>query len=80
MKKTIKNIIYNLPIHTKNYIILESHPDLADNTCSLYEFMLKNRVNDKYKLFWFVKDKSMYKNIDEKNVYFINYFRKFDLL
>lgn len=74
MKKQIKDIIYKFPISLKNYIILESNPDLSDNTYALYETLLKNKINEKYKLFWFVNNKEKYKDINIKNVYFINYF------
>ena len=80
MKKLIKKIIYNLPIHLKKYIILESNPDLSDNTYSLYKTLLENRVNEKYRIFWFVNDRSLYKNISTKNVYFINAFGKLNFL
>ena len=80
MKKIIKSIIYNFPIHLKNYIILESNPDLSDNTFALYKMLLKKRVNEKYKIFWFVKDKSKYKDINIKNVYFVDYFNKVSIL
>ncbi len=76
MKKTLKKIIYNFPIHLKKYIILESNPDLSDNTYSLYLNLLKNKVNESYKIFWFVNDKTLYNNIHEKNVYFINHYGK----
>ena len=76
MNKKIKNIIYNFPIHLKKYIILESNPDLTDNTYSLFKTLLKNKVNEKYKLFWFVNDKNIYQNFNIKNVYFINAFGK----
>lgn len=79
MKKIIRKLIYNFPIHLKNYIILESNPDLTDNTYSLFKILLKNKVNEKYKLFWFVDDKNMYKNINIKNVYFINAFGEINI-
>ena len=44
MKKMLKNLIYNLPIHLKDYIILESNPDLSDNTYALYKILLKNTL------------------------------------
>lgn len=80
MKNFLKNIIYNFPIHLKNYIILESNPDLSDNTYALYETLLKNKVNEKYKIFWFVNDKNLYRHINIKNVYFINHFGKTSFL
>jgi len=55
MKKVLKNIIYNFPIPLKRYIILESNPDLSDNTYALYKELLRNKVNDKYKIFWFYR-------------------------
>ncbi len=79
MKKIIRKLIYNFPIHLKKYIILESNPDLTDNTYSLFKILLKNKVNEKYKLFWFVDDKNMYKNINIKNVYFINAFGEINI-
>ncbi len=80
MKKMLKNLIYNLPIHLKDYIILESNPDLSDNTYALYKILLKNKVNEKYKIFWFVDDKNRFKNIKIKNVYFVNCFGKITFL
>ena len=74
MNKKLKKIIYKFPIHLNNYIILESNPDLADNTYALYQTLLENKVNEKYKIFWFVDNKNLYKNINIKNVYFINSF------
>ena len=79
MKKKLKELIYNFPIHLKNYIILESNPDLSDNTYALYKTLLKNKVNEKYKFFWFVYNKNMYKDIKIKNVYFINAFGQIGL-
>lgn len=74
MNKFLKNIIYNSPIPLKRYIILESNPDLSDNTYALYKELLKNKVNEKYKIFWFVQNKKKFKNIHVKNIYFINFF------
>lgn len=76
MKKFLKNVIYKFPLHLNNYIILESNPDLADNTYSLYKTLLENNVNEKYKIFWFIDDKnaSKFKNINIKNVHFIKAF------
>ena len=74
IKRIIRKIIYNSPIHLRRYIILESNPDLADNTYALYKTLLKNKVNEKYKIFWFVYNKSLYEDINIKNVFFINFF------
>jgi len=74
MNKKLKKIIYNFPIHLKKYIILESNPDLSDNTYALYKILLENKINEKYKIYWFVNDKNLYKDINLKNVYFISYY------
>ena len=74
MNKKLKNIIYNFPIHLKKYIILESNPDLSDNTYALYKILLENKINEKYKIYWFVNDKNLYKDINLKNVHFISYY------
>lgn len=80
MNRVFKKFIYNFPIHLKNYIILESNPDLSDNTYALYKELLKNKVNEKYKIFWFVDDNNKFKNIHIKNVHFINSFGKISFL
>lgn len=76
MKKFFKAILYNFPLHLEDYIVLESNPDLSDNTYALYNELLKNKVNERYKIFWFIdsKNKSKYKNVNKKNIYFINSF------
>ena len=71
-----KSMVYNFPLHLKNYIILESNPDLSDNTYAIYKTLLKNKVNEKYKIFWFVDNNKTFKNINDKNVYFIHQYGK----
>lgn len=61
---------------TENIIVLESNPDFTDNTKALYDVLIKNRVNDKYKLVWLVNDPKEFENIKEHNVEFVKFFDK----
>ena len=36
----------------KSICVLESHPDLSDNTYALYEELLRRGYHKKYKLYW----------------------------
>lgn len=66
--KTLKNT------EIDNYtIVFESEGYYSDNCRTLYEYMISQKLNKKYKLIWIVDDPSKYKK--EYNVYFI--FRKY---
>ncbi len=63
--KTLKNT------EIDNYtIVFESEGDYSDNCRTLYEYMISQKLNKKYKLIWIVDDPSKYKK--EYNVYFIS--------
>ena len=51
---------------------MESNPDFTDNTKKVYEKLLENKVNEDYKIVWFVDDYKKFNHIKEKNVKFIN--------
>lgn len=68
-----KNALIRL-IPLKNIIILESNPDFTDNAKALFDLMIKNNVNDKYKIVWFVRDPEEFKDIHIKNVEFLHFF------
>lgn len=69
MKKLIKKIIKKLfPI--KKVILLESAPDLSDNTKAVYDELIRRGVNKKYKIVWLVSS-SFKKEKAEKNVKFV---------
>lgn len=44
----------------RNTVILESNPDLADNTYQLYLYMIKMGLNKKMKIIWLVDEPSKY--------------------
>lgn len=69
IKEVIKK---NYPL--KNIIILESNPDYSDSTKIIFDKLIENSVNNKYKIVWFVKDEKQFENIKIKNVEFIKYF------
>ena len=68
MNKKNKSIFKIFPM--RNYILMESNPDFADNTKALFDTFIENNVNKKYKIIWFVRDKKEFKNIKIKNVKF----------
>ena len=73
IKNKIKKIIYNMnyKFFMKNMVLMESNPDLQDNTGALYIEMLTRNINDKIKIVWFVHSDE-FKNSKTKNVKFIN--------
>lgn len=76
VKEKIKKWIYNtnMPYIAKsNIILLESVPTMADNTLYVYKELIRRKINEKYKLVWVTtEDEKNKKNINEKNVYFLN--------
>ena len=74
MKDVIKNILkFILPI--RNIIIMESNPDFTDNSKLVFDKLIENKVNDKYKIVWFVNNSKNFKSINIKNVKFIDAFQ-----
>lgn len=67
----------NYKIFLRNYILMESNPDFMDNTRAVFEEMLKQGINKKYKIIWCVDDKDKFKDIKIKNVKFITRNDKF---
>lgn len=53
IKKIVKKIILKLP---KKYILMESKPDYADNTMAVYNYIMENKLNKKFKPVWIVDD------------------------
>lgn len=57
----------------KNYIVFECESDMDDNPRAVYDYLIKNNYNNKYKLIWIVKNISFCKkNYAEKNVVFLS--------
>ena len=56
MVKWIKKIILSLP--GKRYIVLESEPNVSDNTAEVYREMLRRGLNRKYRFVWYMHEQS----------------------
>ncbi|MGN1299252.1 MAG: CDP-glycerol glycerophosphotransferase family protein [Candidatus Scatovivens sp.] len=81
MKKIIKKLLNKIfsifPL--KNIIIMESNPDFADNSKLVFDELIKDGVNKKYKIIWFVSESKLFKNKKVKNVKFIKVKSKYNL-
>lgn len=73
IKNTIKSIYKLIPL--RNVILMESLNDLDCNTGALFEYLIENKVNEKYKIYWLVNDKKRYNNIKIKNVKFLTMYK-----
>lgn len=74
MKKFLIELLLKLlsKITFKNTIALESRSDFCDSTKSLYEYLIQNGYNNKYKIYWLVQNPKAFKDIKVKNVKFLN--------
>lgn len=59
-----KYIVYPLSklfwgkIPLKDYIVIESHNDFDSNGGAFYDYLIDNKLNDKYKIVWFIVNKA----------------------
>jgi len=72
LKKGVTMIVGSLRL--KNIIILESNPAFSDSTKEVFDKLIEKKVNDKYKIVWFVDNVEPFKDVHIKNVEFIKYF------
>lgn len=76
IKKTIRKTaekIFQSNWYPNKKILLESIPDMSCQTYPVFEYMLKQGLNEKYKLIWLVGDKNEFKDVHIKNVKFMNF-------
>lgn len=72
-KTAFKKLLLSLPfLLDKHVILLESSPDFSDNTKYVFDELIKQKLNEKYKIYWIVQNKNSFKSIHIKNVYFCN--------
>ncbi|KYG90280.1 hypothetical protein A0U40_08575 [[Bacillus] sp. KCTC 13219] len=57
---------------TRNIILFESIPDMEGNSRAVFDMMVKQGVNKKYKLVWIVDKKVSFNHIDVQNLFFIS--------
>ena len=74
LKKLLNKIYYYLPIGfiLKPIILFESNPDFCDNSRGVYDRLVELGYNKKYKLVWFVLDKTKFADIKDSNVEFVD--------
>lgn len=72
-KKKLIKMLYklNFKIFMRNIILMESNPDFSDNTKAVFDELINRKINQNIKIMWFVKDESIFKDINIKNVYFL---------
>ena len=53
MKRKIKKIIVNIMsiFKIKNVIVFESNADYSDNSRAFYEYLIREKYNEKYKIY-----------------------------
>ena len=68
IKKILKKLMNLIPLTSK--VVLESNPDMSDNTYSLYSRMIERGYNSKYKFYWLVQNPDDFKDTKVPNVYF----------
>lgn len=71
-----RNFITEYLIPVKEQVILESAPEFADNTYSLYLEMLKNNYQNKYKIIWLITDDNINDNFKRNDIYYFNINKK----
>ncbi len=67
----LKPIFKTKPL--QNIIIIESHNDFDNHGGAFYDYLIKEKYNEKYKIVWFLRNKC--KNRLPKNVYSVRYNR-----
>lgn len=78
LKDIMKKLCSLLPI--KNTIIMESNPDFTDNTKILFDKLIKEKVNDIYKIVWLVDESKNFKDVKIKNVIFIDVYKRYNII
>lgn len=77
LKRTIKNVFYYVLspfvsiIPKRKIILFESISDYSDSSKVLFDEMITEKINEEYKLVWLVENINNFKELDLKNVEFI---------
>ena len=67
----VGTIIYRLKPIDNYLFVFQSEGDFWDNARALYEYMISNNINKKFKLVWLVDEPSLYNRFYRENVEFI---------
>ncbi|MBE6824268.1 MAG: hypothetical protein E7513_02860 [Ruminococcaceae bacterium] len=79
IKKAIRKVaekVFQSNWYPNKKILLESIPDMSCQTYPVFQYMLEQGFNKRYKLIWLVNDKKDFKNVHIKNVKFMNFYPK----
>lgn len=71
--KKVAEKVFQSNWYPNKKILLESIPDMSCQTYPVFQEMLRQGLNNEYKLIWLVTNKADYKNVHIKNVRFMNY-------
>ena len=69
IRKLLSSIFSILPL--RKIIVFESIPDYSDNTKAVFDYMVSEHLNKKYRLVWLCYSKNSFSYIKLKNVSFI---------
>lgn len=72
IRKTAQAILQS-KLYPNKKILLESIPDMGSQTLPVFNYMIQQGLNQKYKIIWLVSDKNEFEDIKIKNVKFMNY-------
>ena len=75
--KKVLSKLFSIVVPIGNYIVFESSPGVSDNPLPVFELMLKNGINNKFRLIWALQADENIKRFEEKykdydNVIFIS--------
>ena len=71
--KKVAEKVFQSNWYPNKKILLESIPDMSCQTYPVFQEMLRQGLNNKYKLIWLVTNKDDYKDVHIKKVRFMNY-------
>lgn len=69
--RDVVSVFYGFMKIDENLIVFQSEGDFWDNARALYEYMISQELNKKYRLVWLVENPILYKRFIKKNVEFV---------
>ena len=72
----IKKVLKKLILVNNKFIAFESLNDFDCNSGALYNYIIKNGINRRYKIIWLVKNYEKYKTLKIKNVKVIDFYNR----
>ena len=75
-RQKVKRLLADPPEVIKNSIVFTSTEDFSDNPRALYEYMIDNGYNSKYKITWLFEFDKNYRDLNTPNVRSVRMFNK----